>query len=101
MKEYRVIGPPGTGKTSWLTTQVAHAAEKYGANKIIVCSLTRAAAAVVAGRNETIPPDNIGTLHSMAYRAVGAADIAETKSDGFNEYCTLQRQPMMKLSSAA
>lgn len=41
----------------------------------MVCSLTRTAAAEVAGRELPISKDAIGTLHSHAYRALGQGKI--------------------------
>ena len=38
-KEFRVFGPPGTGKTTWLVKQVRRAAEKYGGEKVLCLSL--------------------------------------------------------------
>lgn len=98
MREFRVIGPPGTGKTTWLSRNIEHAAEKYGGQSVMVCSLTRAAAAEVASRGTHVPKDNIGTLHSLAYRAVGARDIAETKVKGWNEYVGLEGEQWARLS---
>ena len=40
-QEFRVIGPPGTGKTTWLSRQAQHAAEKHGPNEGMLTSLTR------------------------------------------------------------
>jgi DNA helicase-2/ATP-dependent DNA helicase PcrA len=99
MKEYRVKGPPGTGKTHYIKRQVENAASAYGASKVIVCSLTRSAASHVASVATEIPRENIGTIHSLAYRAIGAGDIAESKAAAFNEYCGEHHQPAMKLST--
>lgn len=78
--EYRVIGPPGTGKTRYLTNQVALRVERWcadtGLNQnqcqdVLVSSLTKAAAAEVAGRNSVLPEEQIGTLHAHALHALG------------------------------
>src|SRR3989304_2214617 len=69
----RVIGPPGTGKTTFLSRQVRVAYE--AGHEVMVCSLTRTAAAEVAGRELPISKDAIGTLHSHAYRALGRGKI--------------------------
>ena len=45
----------------------------------MICSLTKTAAAEVAGRDLPIPPNQIGTLHSHCYAALGGQPIAETK----------------------
>jgi superfamily I DNA/RNA helicase len=99
MREFRVIGPPGAGKTTYLKHQVIRAAEKYGRDKIIVCSLTRAAASHVAGAGVEIPRQNIGTIHAMAYRALPGTKIAEVQADEFNAFCVEQHKPAMRLAA--
>jgi superfamily I DNA/RNA helicase len=101
MIEYRVQGPPGTGKTFYLGRQIDAAAQKYGATFVTVCSLTRTAAANVAAAGPAIPTDNIGTIHSLAYRAVNASKIAESQVKLFNEFCEAERVPSLKLSDAS
>ena len=34
--EYRIFGPPGTGKTTNLTRQIRRAVDRYGAESILV-----------------------------------------------------------------
>ena len=85
--EHRVVGPPGTGKTTYLVRQIVKALGKYLEEEICVCSLTKAAAAAVAGAAERmafdlgiqvlLPRENIGTLHAFAYRAADHPAIAE------------------------
>ena len=75
--ELRVFGPPGTGKTTWLTGQVERAAERHGPGRVMVTSFTRAAALEVASRDTGLPRENIGTLHSFAYHLAGRPGIAE------------------------
>lgn len=69
MNEYRVFGPPGTGKTTWLAKQVGLACHKYEHNQIAVTSFTKAAAVEVASLDLPISRENIGTLHSFGRRA--------------------------------
>lgn len=77
LTEYRLHGPPGTGKTTSLATRwIPRAAERFGANRILVCSLTRAAAAEIASRDSGIPHTHVGTLHAHCYRALGRPEIA-------------------------
>ena len=78
MPEFRVFGPPGTGKTTYLSKQVAQAASQYGNSSVLVASFTRAAAAELVGRGLPIPKGNIGTLHALAYRALERPEIAES-----------------------
>jgi DNA helicase II / ATP-dependent DNA helicase PcrA len=89
VREHRVIGPPGTGKTTYLKRQFVIAAEKYGVENCFALSLTKAAASELASRVENVPERNIGTLHSHAYRLLKYPDIVETTKGlkEWNEYC--------------
>lgn len=49
-REYHVLGPPGTGKTTYLSKQIESAQRKHGDQGVVVVSFTRAAAAEIAGR---------------------------------------------------
>ena len=84
MNEDRVIGPPGTGKTTFLTEVLQHHALT---STVVAISHTKAAAVELAGRNDTIPRDNISTLHALGYRSMGSPGVAEKKSemDEFSE----------------
>lgn len=77
--EFRVVGPPGSGKTTFLSREVVKAAQRYGSEAVMVTSLTRTAAAEVAGRDVPINPDRIGTLHAHSLRALGFPKLAETR----------------------
>lgn len=82
---YVVIGPPGTGKTTWASRQVKAAVDKHGPQGAIVCSLTKAAAAEAAGRETGLDPDMVGTLHSFAYRISSERKVFSAKHvDPFN-----------------
>lgn len=83
--EHRIFGPPGTGKTTTLARNVALAAERFGEDKVMVCSFTKAAATEAAGRDLPILPTMIGTLHSICHRALDRPIIAETQIAEFNE----------------
>lgn len=76
--EHRVIGPPGTGKTTYVADQVGKAAVKYGASGVAIASLTKAAAKEIGSRTENLPDDNVGTIHGHAFRALGRPALAET-----------------------
>ena len=84
MDHYAVIGPPGTGKTTYLKGQVERAASVFGGNEVMVCSLTKAAAAEIKGRADSIPEHRIGTLHSFAFRSIGCPELAEGKIGEWN-----------------
>ena len=74
-----------TGKTSSMATRdVPRAAAKYGADKIMITSFTRTAAYEIATKKsrETglpidVPKENVGTLHSICYRALDNPKITE------------------------
>ena len=95
-KEFRVYGPPGTGKTTFLSKQIKKASKRYGHDKILVASFTRAAAEEIAGRDVAIPPDNIGTLHAHCYRALNYPDLVVNGLKKWNE-----EYPQYRLSGQA
>lgn len=76
-EEWRTFGPPGTGKTTWMTRQARRHAEKFGPDQVSVVSLTRAAVAEAFQRDIPIDEDNITTLHARCKRAIGAGSPAE------------------------
>lgn len=86
---YAVWGPPGTGKTTFLTKQLGHIAEKFDVLRreppVAVVSMTRTAAAVIASRNQNIPAHRIGTIHALIYRMLDRPDLAETKLAEWNK----------------
>lgn len=90
MKEHRVVGPPGCGKTTYLQRQFeAASAHGYNVADLFACSLTRAAATEIASRVEEVPRRNVGTLHSHAYRLLKYPKIVETTAGLklWNEWC--------------
>lgn len=92
---YVIVGPPGTGKTTFLARQVQKIVDRRPAanvggqgtsrSPVLVCSLTRAAAAEIAGREMAIPAGAVGTLHAHAYRQLGRPPVAEAHADEWNE----------------
>lgn len=99
---YVSIGPPGTGKTTWLARQVSEIVRKAaayrvgGESPVIVASLTRTAAAEAAGRNLDIPDAAVATLHAHSYRAMGSPAVADADAiEDFN-----RRHPGIALSAA-
>jgi superfamily I DNA/RNA helicase len=83
--EYRVFGPPGTGKTSYLARQIEHARKQHGAENIFVTSFTRAAALEIASRDRVaLPKASVGTLHAHCYRNLDYPELAEKHTAEFN-----------------
>ena len=78
IKEFRVFGPPGTGKTTFLSRQVRRAIEKE--KRVLITSLTRTAANEIVGRDLPIPPEWVGTLHAHCWHALGRPSIAQSAS---------------------
>jgi len=78
--EYRIFGPPGTGKTTFLKRQVEKELNNgTSGDTIFIASLTRTAAREIASRIKGLmPEDNVGTLHSLAYQALGRPPLLET-----------------------
>lgn len=74
-RELHILGPPGTGKTFRCAEGARRAAEAYGPDRVLLLSLTKAAAREAAGRDTPLPKRNIGTLHSICYHALGQPDL--------------------------
>lgn len=62
-----VLGPPGCGKTSYTARQARRAVEKYGRDRVLLLSLTKAAANAMRSHDLDIPPEHVGTLHSVCF----------------------------------
>ncbi len=83
--EALIWGPPGCGKTTYLSRQVAKASQKYGGHAVLVTSFTKAAATELAMRDLPIPKDRVGTLHAHCYRALAHPEIAESRVAEWNK----------------
>lgn len=71
MQEYRIFGPPGTGKTTRLATDIIpKAVDAFGPDKVMVTSFTRTAAKEIVNRGIMVNDDMVGTLHSICYRSL-------------------------------
>jgi len=89
----KVWGPPGTGKTTYVSEQIKKAVAEYGKDYVLVMSFTRAAAEELEGRDLELPKGRVGTLHAHCYRALGKPEIAETKIAEWNK-----ENPTLKLT---
>lgn len=63
---------------------------------MVVCSLTRTAAAEIASRGSGVPRENVGTLHSLARRALGSPELVVEHLADWNE-----RHPDLALGGVA
>lgn len=100
MREDIVIGPPGTGKTTYGVRQIGRAVTAFGEAAVLVASFTRAAATEIAERATMLnaATANVGTLHSLCFRALGGdLKIADEKTDDFNDFTTEQGCPQFVL----
>lgn len=76
----RVVGPPGCGKTTYLSRQVRLAYE--AGHGVMICSLTNTAAAEIVNKVSQemyLPRESMGTLHAHAYHSLrrGKIEIAD------------------------
>ena len=80
MSIHLIRGCPGAGKTRTLSIQAQRAVEAYGASNVAIASLTKTAAAEIAGRDTNVPDEQVGTLHAHAFRALECTreEMAET-----------------------
>lgn len=96
--EHRVIGPPGTGKTTYLARQCQRAVNAWcdrtggsgdQCTAVLVSSLTRAATEELRSRGLSIAHGQVGTLHAHAWRAIGRPDLCVDKKglDDWNGSC--------------
>lgn len=85
IREERIWGPPGTGKTTTLSRLILDAVKHYGSDNVLVASFTKAAAVELVGRNLPVDAEQVGTLHAICYRALGMPTIAETRMAEWNE----------------
>jgi superfamily I DNA/RNA helicase len=95
--EYRIFGPPGTGKTTNLTRQIQRAVDRFGDDSVLVTSFSKAATVELAGRDTPIDLDRIGTLHSHYFHALGKPAIAEVHVEEWNcQYPRLRITPVSR-----
>jgi len=85
-REFRVFGPPGTGKTTYISRQIGRALSKYDPEDVVACSFTRAAAVELAGRHTGLPDHNVGTIHSICYHALGCPPLVEVTPKLLDEW---------------
>lgn len=85
-REVRIFGPPGTGKTTFLSGSIRNTALLRGGANVLVASFTVTAAAELRGRDLPLPKSQIGTLHSLAYRELDRPPVADEIMDDWNTH---------------
>lgn len=85
-REARCFGPPGCGKTTWLTGSVTSTAHVRGLNALMVASFTKSAAVEIASRGLPLPKSQMGTLHAIAYGAIDRPPVADEQLDDWNSH---------------
>jgi len=78
---YVVVGPPGTGKTTFLSKQINRAVAKFGGSGVLVTSFTRAAAVELTTRDLPLEAEQVATLHAHAFRSIGKPRLVETDKE--------------------
>lgn len=73
--EYRIFGPPGTGKTTTVSRLVTQACKEYGSEYVLAASFTRTAARELVQRDLPMNDEQIGTLHALCYRQLDRPKI--------------------------
>lgn len=84
MKEYRVKGPPGCGKTRNLIEKASEACARWGSDRVMVTTFTKAGAQTIKERNTVGDSSLMGTLHAHCYRILGQPKLAETNLEAWN-----------------
>lgn len=75
----RLLGPPGTGKTTRLSRSTRATVAERGTEAIRIASFSVTAAQEIASREGVkgvLPAGAVGTLHSHAFRAIEHPDVA-------------------------
>lgn len=75
---YMVLGPPGTGKTTYVAEKATEAARRFN-GRVLICSLTKAAAVEAKRRDIPIDDRQVGTMHAHCLRALGRPELAVGK----------------------
>src|SRR3990170_4714047 len=99
--EYRVFGPPGTGKTTHLVRQIERAIDKHGVGSVLVASFTKTAAAEICERASIKGHAYAGTLHALCFRQLDRPVPAETKTESWNAEMKSAGTPWLAITDGA
>lgn len=80
LREIRVFGPPGCGKTTKTKELVIHSCQEFGSDAVTVCAFTRTAARELVSRNLPVDPRRIGTVHALVFRELGHPKLIADKA---------------------
>ena len=87
----KVIGPPGTGKTTKLLEFVDKAVKKYGSDAVGAVSYTKTAIQTIVNRVRDAGhavPRNVQTIHAHCYKLLGVekTQICDPKKANFKDF---------------
>ena len=85
MKEYRIKGPPGSGKTRYLIERSDEAVERFGPDRVMMTTFTKAGSQTMRERSSSGYSHLRGTLHAHCFRILDRPKLAETKIKEWNE----------------
>lgn len=107
-KVMNILGAPGCGKTTALVKIFTESAKVHGPDRVAAITYTRAAASELRQRvaialgltgseaSLKIQIPFVGTVHSMAYRAMGlnSASMVDGRNGVFREFCEELKLPV-------
>jgi ATP-dependent DNA helicase UvrD/PcrA len=79
-----IVGPPGSGKTTYIGRQARRAVKVFTKEKVVVLSMTRAAAAAAA-EAVALPERAISTLHSACFRGLECPALVDDREENYLE----------------
>lgn len=84
MQCHAIFGPPGTGKSTRLASEISILAPKYP--NMAVMSFSRAAAQVLASKVNKNNIRFVGTIHSLAFNALNLSKSQVVQVEDFSEW---------------
>ncbi len=84
-KEHWIIGPPGTGKTTYLAEMWEDLVEEMDNDEVLILTMTKAATYEFISRDEDFLENYVSTLHSHCFKMLRRPELAEANLKGWNE----------------